>query len=258
MNKIFIPFFCLLNLNMISGLYAQDMMQNKIRFPEGISLGYGMGNFAVNDEYISKEKYAGSYPLFSLDWTNRHKKYIYQLGLSYRYSAVIKNQNVSTGIYQFSLNQGFLYSLMQFHLFNKNAYWFLGPSTDLFFYYNNQNIAVSGFDYANSYAVLLSLGLKSKIIYPVSTNLNIESAIDFNVLSFGIRMVDSEETNESPVKLLSLLTGLKGSFHIGARYYLSKRLSAGIGYYFTITRISAWDALRSASDNVVVGLTFKF
>lgn len=253
-----ILFFCLLNPNLFSVLYAQDSLQNIIRFPEGISIGYGIGNFAVKDEYISKEKYTGSVPYFNLGWTNQHQKYVYQLRLTYRYSSDIKNHNISAEIYHFSLTQGFLYSITDFSILNRNAFLYFGPSTELFLYYNNQNIAVSGFDYSNSFAILLSLGLNSKLIYPISRNLVIESSVDFSVLSFGIRMVDNEETNESPVKPLTLLKGLNASIHLGTRYYLSEKLSAGIKYLFHVTRITSWDPLHSASDNMVLDLAYTF
>ena len=91
--------------------------------------------------------------------------------------------NVSTDIYQFTLNQGFDYALPKFTLFNKNAYLYLGPSTELFFYYNNQNVAVSGFDYAQSFALLISLGVSSELFYQLSNNFYIETSLDFDLFS---------------------------------------------------------------------------
>jgi len=252
----FLFLFLAVSTNLV--IYAQDSSIHKTIFPEGISLEYGIGNYAVTDEYISKEKYSDSFPYYKAGWANQHEDYVYHLGFEYRFSSEIKNNNVSTNIYQFSLNQGFLYSLPEFSLFNKDVYTFIGPSTELFFYHNEQNIAVSGFDYAQSFAALFSLGISSELFYPVWSNFNVESSLAFTILSLGLRMVDDEETDISPVKPLTLFSGLNASFRFGARYYLFDNLSLKAAYLLNITRISSWDPLLSASDNLILTLTFGF
>ena len=87
-------------------------------------------------------------------------------------------------------------------LFKNDLYIWLGPSTEFFFYYSKPNIAVSGFDYAQSFAGLLALGFKADAIYPLKRNFQLESSLGLTVLSLGFRMVDSEEDNQSPVKKL--------------------------------------------------------
>ena len=254
--KSFLFLFLVLSTN--PAIYAQDSLIHKTIFPGGITLEYGIGYYAVTDEYISKEKYSGTLPYYKAGWANQHENYIYHLGFEYRFSSEIRNNNVSADIYQFSLNQGFLYSLPEFSLFSKDVYAFLGPSTELFFYYNNQNIAVDGFDYAQSFAALFSLGISSELIYPVWSNFNVESSLAFSVLSLGLRIVDSEESDASPVKILTLISGTNVEFRLGARYYLFDNLSLKAAYLFNLTRISSWEPLLSASDNLVLTLTYGF
>jgi hypothetical protein len=259
MNKNHFYFFlAVLLLQFTGSLLGQDSLSHRSIFPEGITLEYGIGSYAVTDEYISEEKYSGSIPYYSINWTNQHADYVYHLGIDYRYSSDIKNNNVSTDIYQFNLNQGFDYALPKFRLFNKDAYLYLGPSTELFFYYNNQNIAVSGFDYAQSIALLISLGVNSELFYQLSNKFYIETSLDFDLLSLGFRMVDSEETDESPVKLLTVISATNTVFRLGLRYYLLENLSIKAAYLFNLTRIDAWEPLLSASDNVVFTLTYGF
>lgn len=238
--------------------YGQDSMSGPNIYPEGISIKYGIGSYSVKDEYISKEKYSGTLPYYSFSWTHGHNKYVYVLEIAYRNSNSITNYNVSTDITQFTLNKGFLYPLKKMTLFKNDLYIWLGPSTEFFFYYSKPNIAVSGFDYAQSFAGLLALGFKADVIYPLKHNFQLESSLSLTVLSLGIRMVDSEEDDQSPVKPLTLFSGLNSSFDLGVRYYLFNRLSAKLAYKFELTRISAWDPLLSASDNLVIGLSYKF
>jgi len=258
MNYLGSFLFLFLVLSINPATYAQESSIHKRVFPEGITLEYGFGDFAVTDEYISEEKYSGTLPYYKVGWANQHEDYVYHLGIEYRFSSEVKNYNVSADIYQFSLNQGFLYSLPEFSLFSKNVYTFLGPSTELFFYYNNQNIAVDGFDYAQSFAALFSLGISSELIYPLWRNFNVESSLAFNVLSLGLRMVDAEETDASAAKPLTLFSGLNASFRLVARYYLFDNLSIKASYLFHLTRITSWEPLISASDNVVFTLTYGF
>jgi hypothetical protein len=257
--RYFVSFlFSLLLLMTNSDLSAQESLSQKVIFPKGISLEYGLGSYANTDEYISKEKYSGNLPYYKADWTNPHESYVYQVGIEFRTSSEVKNYNVSAEVYLFSLNQGFLYPLSEFSLFAKKAYAYLGPSTEVFVYTNKQNIAISGFDYAQSFAALLSLGLSSGIIYPLSNSFNIESSLNFGVLSLGFRMVDMEETNESPAKFLTLFSGTNGSFRLGIRYYLLNNFSVKASYLLGVTRISSWDPLYAASDNIIFTLTYGF
>jgi hypothetical protein len=237
---------------------GQDTLSYQNIYPAGISIEYGIGNYSVKDEYISKEKYSGILPVISFGWARRHTTYVYRLDLTYRNSDNINNYTVSTDITQFTLNQGFLYPLKKKVIFKKDLYIWLGPSTEFFFFANNQNIAVTGFDYAQSYAALFSLGFQAECIFPLKRNFQLESSLRLTVLSLGYRMVDSEEDDQSPVNLLTMFSGLNSSFDLGVRYCLLNRFSAKLAYQLEVTRISAWDPLLSASDNLVLTLTYRF
>jgi len=237
---------------------GQDTLNYQTVFPSGISVGYGIGKYSLKDEYISKEKYSGTLPFYSFGWVRKHNKYVYHLEMEYRNSNSISNYNVSTNITQVKFSQGFLYPLKKMLLFNKDLNIWLGPSTDFFLYYSKPHIAVSGFDYAQSFAGLFGLGLNADAIYLINKKLQLESSLNLTVLTLGWRMVDSEEDDQPPVKPLTLFSGLNSSFDLGARYYIFNKLSVKLAYKFEFTRISAWEPLLSASDNLVIGLTYKF
>jgi hypothetical protein len=239
-----------------SKLSAQEVLHEKAMWPNGISVEYGVGSYAVRDEYISKERYSGTLPYFGLNWARNHDGYVYDFSMEFRSSSDVRNNNVSADNYLFAFNQGFLYSLHPISLFSRDVHAFVGPSTELYFFYNRQNIAVSGFDYAQSFAALLSLGARSEAIFPIRQSLQVEGSLAFSLLSLGFRMVDFEEEDVSPAKLLTLFSGMNISAGLGARYFLAGDLSVKLAYRFHMTRISSWDPLLSASDNVVVTLTY--
>jgi hypothetical protein len=151
-----------------------------------------------------------------------------------------------------------LYPLSEFSLFSKEVFAYVGPSTEVFVYANKQNIAVSGFDYAQSFAALLSLGLSSEFICLLSSTLRLECSLNCGVLSLGLRMVDLEETDESPLRALTLFSGAHGSCRLGTRYYLLNNLSMKVSYLLDVTRISSWDPLHAASDNLIVTISYGF
>jgi hypothetical protein len=165
---------------------------------------------------------------------------------------------VAADIIQFSLNQGFSYTLPGFKLFGNDVYMFIGPSAEIFAYYNDQKIAVDGFDYSQSLAVLLSGSFTSRLIYILSENLDIEGSLDFSLLSLGVRIIDEEEDDASPAKLLTLFSGTNLNLKLGPRYYLSDNLSLKLSYLLNITRISSWTPLLSASDNIIFSFTYGF
>ncbi|MBN2348079.1 MAG: hypothetical protein JXJ22_04540 [Bacteroidales bacterium] len=254
-HKIILLAVTLLIAGQASG---QDTLFTPPGYPTGILFQCGLGNYTIKDEYISKEKYSGRLPYFSIGWTKGHDNYVYRLEMTLRNSDEIYNNSVSSEITQFSLNQGFLYPLKKIFLFNKEFYVWLGPSTDFFFNYNKPNIAVSGFDYAQSYAGLFSLGFNVDGIYILSHKFQVESFIRTSALSLGWRTIDNEEDDQSPVKPLTLFSGLNSSFDLGIRYYLLNTLSISVAYKLEFVRISAWEKLLSASDNLVIGLNYRF
>jgi hypothetical protein len=247
---------CLLLLAPASELLAEDSLFHQGVFPSGISVEYGLGKFSVRDEYISRERYSGTLPRIGAVWSRSHRKYSYYLSLEYRHSSEISNYNVSTDIYQFTLHQGFLYPLSKASLFSRNLFVFLGPSTELNSFYNKPQIAVSGFDYAQSFAVLISLGLHTQVIMPLGHGLQTEGQLQFDALSLGIRMVDDEEEDVSPVKPLTVFSGTNLLLRLGMRYHLSDALSLKGSYGLQMTRISAWAPLLAASENVIMTVTY--
>jgi len=239
-------------------LHAQDSELSRYIFPSGIHAGFGFGFYSVKDQYISKEKYSGALPMIYLGWARGHNNYFYKLNFEYRNADDIKNNNVQTNITQFTLGQGFLYPIQKKTLNPQKLFLYLGPNTEIFYYENKPKIAVSGFDYARSNALMFSVGISLEAIYSLSHKFQIESSLDMTVISLGVRSVDSEEDDQLQTKLLTMFSGLNSNFDLGIRYKFYRCFSTVVGYKFQLTSINAWDPLISASNNFFIGLTYKF
>jgi hypothetical protein len=240
------------------GLAAQDQAPADSVYPAGISIAGGTGHFAVTDEYISKEKYSGSLPYFSFNWSRMHESYGYRLGFMFRSGSNIKNHNISTEITEALLSNHFLYPLAPVSVFGRPMSLFAGPSSEFYIFYNKPDIAVSGFDYAQSFAALLSLGGRIESYLPLSKKFVVEGGLGLGLLSLGLRMVDSEEDDASPARLLTVFSGTHGNFDLGIRYRISEHLSVRAGYTFQLTWISSWDPLLAASDNMAAVVTYEY
>jgi len=251
-----IPWLILMVCIFVRSTPAQQAQMESVPFSHGITITGGIGSYAVRDEYISEEKYSGSMPILGVGWSRPHGNHSYFLMFRYRNSSEIENYTIKTNINQVLLSQGFLYPLTKTTLFSRELFVHLGPTTDIYFFYNKPKIAVSGFDYAQSFALLLSAGIRSEAILPLNRSFSVEGTLQFNILSMGGRMVDDEEEDVSPVKPLTLFAGTHGFFDMGIRYHVSRRLSAKIFLHTHLTRISAWEPLLSSSESIVFGITY--
>jgi len=242
------------------GLYGQESKNHKNIFPGGISIEQGMGHYSVRDEFVTKAKYSGILPYFAVNWSRFHDKSGYRFKLEFRNSSNIKNNNISTDILQFLFHTDYIYPVGKFSLFSRDVYAYLGPSSEFFMYYNHPDIAIEQTYALFSFVTLLSLGINSELIYPVSNRFQLESSLYLNICSICMRMVEllTEDEIERPVNLLNMLSGMRTSLGFGLRYSFLKSVSVKAGYKLQLTRVSKWDTFISASDNITATLTYHF
>ena len=127
-NKYFRIVLSALIILIAGHLRGQETANDQSIYPTGVTLKYGYGFYSLRDNYISGEKYSGGLPYLSFGWARSHAKYVYRFDMDFRNSDNICNHNVSTDIYQFKLNQGFLYPLERVNLFRKDLCFWIGPA----------------------------------------------------------------------------------------------------------------------------------
>ncbi len=255
---LLIPCWIIFVFSPLSNAHCQQDSTHRAIASTKIRAGYNFGGLAFKDHYISPEKYNGTISQYNLCWARKHEKYLYRLKFAYGYSDEIKNNNARTEITQVFMNQGFLYPLKVKPIFNKPWFLFMGPSTDLLYFFNDPVLSVSGFDYTQSHTTMFSLGLTSLAIYDFTKKLSLESGLHISILSFANRSVDSEEDNESPAKILTLIQGLEGSFMARLTWQPWKHVNIDAGYEFQLLNVSAWEPVTVASDLISVGFAWKF
>ncbi len=237
------------------GALAQDPAAGRSVFPTGLSVDAGVGTLALRDEFISRERYTGTLPSLGVTWSRFHGGPAFAISFDYERSNAIRNFNVSATVTQFSLHQRLQYPLGRFRLLAWDAYAFLGPSAELFLLFNEQHVAVANPNFDASGAGLISLGLDSRVMAPLGRGFQAEFTMRVAVLSLGLRMVDTEQDDVSPIKLLTPLSGLHGRVGLGVRYRLSAHLSVLAAGRLHVLRINSWDPLTSVHDALALGLT---
>ncbi len=237
---------------------GQNAPVNPDLFSSGFAIHYGLGSYSIKDKFISEQKYSGNLPFLGIIWERVHETYCYQMNIAYR-EADIKNYNVVTQITQLVINQGFLYPLKPLALFDRELFWKIGPATELYLLVNNPDFAISGFEYTLSMAALISFGFSIEMVYPFRSTFDLESGLNLTGLSLGFRSIDDEEDDDqSSVKPLTLFSGVNSSFRLGVRYHFSNHLWLAMHYRFEYSRIHSWEPMLSASDNLVIGLAYRF
>jgi hypothetical protein len=229
-------------------------------FPFGLSLQAGLGSYSIRDEFVSREKYSGALPVYLCTWTDATPSRASRISLEYRSSSTIKNYNVSASITEFSFGLDYLYPVGKFSILSKDVIAYLGPSPELFIHFRSQNIANGGSAITRAYsaAMLFSAGGALDLACPISNDLLADASIATNVLSFGGRFVNPENSNESFLKLLTLFSGIRLKSDIGLRYALSSHFSVRLAYRVEIARIDAWDYFVSGSDMGVLSVHYGF
>ncbi len=230
---------------------------------DGISVQGGLGHLALRDDYISQEVYTGTLPYFEVVWLRSHDSSAYRFGLEYRNASNIRNNNVSTGVTQATLYLDFLYSTGQFSLLSKDVFTYAGPSTDIYVYFRDQNIAHGGSSAifnVYSFAMFFSLGMNSTFVLPLQSKLSAEWLSRANILTFGMRLINMQDNNsdkEKMSKVTSIFSGIRGRSDLLLRYNVTDGLMLKAGYRFEICQSSSWDYLLSVSDNLVFILTYN-
>lgn len=256
MQKFVIVFLFLHQLSGVT-VNAQNSPTSHDYFVNGLSFNFGLGHFVVEDDFISKEKYSGNSQSYEIEWSKFHQTYGFRLLLDIVNSASIENFNISANLTEIHLNLGYLYPIGSVTLFSKKLYFLLGPTPEITLYYRSQNIARGGTAIVDAFSVatLFSLGLKTEYYYPVTKRLQVEGKIQSSFVSLGGKVFDPRDKKESFFKVLTILKAMNFRFDVSTRYRISNRLSVQGGYNLKLLRISSWDYLISASDNVYFTLS---
>jgi len=256
--RINILFYVVSSLITIQTL-AQDTLTHKSVFPTGIALSYGQGSYSVKDEYISKEKYTGSIPYYSIEWVRFHNQNGYRLQFEYWKSTNISNNNVSAEVQQFNFNQDFIYPIGRFSFLAHPVYAYLGPSVQVFYYEIYYHFVAPGtFITPTTFGTIGSLGINTEFLYPIGNKFAMEGLLRSNLVSFTSKNIDEQRfPHEKSPALLSVVSATKIDCDLLMRYYPIKRLSLSLGYKFELSRINNWDNYVGASSNVVFTVNIK-
>ncbi len=238
--------------------FGQDSTNHPSWTPAGIGVQGGIGYFAVRDDHISSEKYAGRISWVSLQWSHFHETYGYRIGMTYQDAPGIKNFNISSAVTLGSLNVANLYPTGVCTLFGTAVATSLGPTAEMFFYDQQQQIAQNTDAPTNVYesgAFLFSMGARGEFIAPVGDALHAEGSLQMSLVSFGGGSRGSSNGTSSS-KLLSPFGATHVTLDLALRYQILARLTIAGGYRFDLLRVNSWNSILAASDNGFLSIAY--
>ncbi len=238
--------------------HAQETGPDRAVFPSGIFLKYGLASYGVKDEYISKEKYSGTLPYYSLEWVRFHPAHGYRLQFEYSKSTDVKNNQVSAEAQQATFSQDFFYPLGDPARTRKMNCW-LGPSVQVFYYEIYYHFAQPGsFISPSTTGTIFSLGINATGIYSLAEKWTAEGFLRSNVLSVAGKAVDElEYQNALGPSFLTLFTTTRLDAEARLRYSLFSWMSLSLSYKFDLSRIHRWDPYIAGSHGGILSIQIK-
>lgn len=240
----------------VSGIAQHDTLKHPLNQSGGLTVEYGFGKYAVRDEYISKQKYSGSLPLFSLNWSRFKPGRGYVLGIESRSSEKIFSYKVSCRVTQNTLKQDYFYSIGKFRLFNNDINTYLGPSITILLFTFNYDFGTYNHVITESNGTIVSLGLNTQFISNLTKKISAEGGIHLSIASITAKAFQSDKHDEPESKFLLVPKALNSGVDIGLRCFIFKSLSVKVLYRLHIYQINEWDPLIAASNNLIFSATY--
>ena len=248
-------------------IWGQTTDNFENRFPQGLSAGYGFGRYSIRDEYISLNRYTGMFSELNLEWSHYHGGRGFELEFAYGHGSEIKNYNAKADIYELTLSGKYLYPIKETLLFQKPVYLYLGPCWNSFVHFRNQNMASSIFTKTMSFATLISAGINTKCIIPLSAKFQTENSLTLHLISFAGRLPDMDIEDAKYIRLLTFPWAIDSQYNFTLRYRMNSNLSIATGYQFKLIKVHSsesseeelgWYGMLSANNNVFIDLRCHF
>ena len=212
------------------------------------SIRAGLSNTLMKDQYISSEKYSGSYPFATFGLSQKWAGRVNELVLSHGNTETLSNENIASW-YEFTLLKvNLLYPLNKKSHNSNGSVIYLGPNLSYYDYFFSHTFAMlSRYESEGS---ILSLGISSKLLYSIHSKFQVEFALSSNVFSIAKKKFDNQKypNFEGDSMLTTLLT--TGYFNLegGVRLAVIKKLNLFIGYDLMFVRIGEWDKYSSLNN----------
>jgi hypothetical protein len=227
-----------------------------------IDAAFGLGTYAIIDEYVSQHKYSGPITTMKLKWTSTRDSTQSSLGMEFQQSGSISNNSVEADVYNIRLQYNETYCVPTWHLLSDKDRCSLGPSMELMTHIRMQQVADRDF-YSKylSFFLLFSGGAVAEYMLPIGDSFRLTSAAFVEVVSVGIRAVDlttksASEQRDPIIRILTPLTNQNIRWVVGCEYDVGSGFTATGQYEFRLLRNTSWDRFVAAGDYVSIRVAY--
>lgn len=243
-------FLCLI----VGSSFSQNLELEKTY----LSIGFGIGNTHLIDEYISKNEYTGISNKYNLYWSVHDSSR--SMGVDFSFGKInnLQNINNSATTYDFRLGYRYLYNIYSGTVFSNPLFLYIGPEFNIYMHYRDQKVAESS--KALSIASAISSDAALNAVYYLLDNLSLSYSFTLSVLSFTAQTPSLKDANNlpSPIDLLTILSIQNINSSIFVVYKITDPINIKIGYNFRFVQISKWDRFRLINDNIILQLGLDF
>ncbi len=226
----------------------------------GPSVSWGIGNYAINDRYISSQRYDGTIFFAQFNWSDVVGSRIYDISLSNYHSRSIRNYTVPASVSEPRFSIGIRYAVTGFELFGMPSVAFLGPSIEMLIHHRSDDIAATGNGAypVTTVAFLGSVRLNASV--DISPTPDILACVGLRVNAFSLagRNNSSSSLGTNGFSLMMIPDAIRIDMGGTLSYNLIAGIVVELGYRFDLTRIALPFELLEASSSGIVTVAYSF
>ena len=216
----------------------------------GLNVEYGIGRVALNDEYISAERYTGSLQYIGVWYGRLIDRKGWQLGITNQDGSDLTNHAIRAEFSRVSLNFDQFFQMKAFNLLAKPASWYFGPSVEYFEYeLINQ---FSSNHKVFSELIMVSMGINAMLEWELSNKLTLSAFVRSNVIGVNAKTHDERRHKDQNSILQTLVKANNLNGDLVVRYRMIKRISIGLKGKAQYTRSTGWEQSQNFVNSVIL------
>ena len=238
---------------------AQETQRTFDGLATGISIEGGVSLAGLKDDFISNQKYSGSSGYLRLSWSSSLGKSLFEVSMESLVAPSLSNNNLSTAFGSGSLSGALLFPLRPFSVAGRTGTLFVGPTWGFSLYLGKLDLSEGSFlNETASLTLLAPLGVRAGGVLGVSPRIHVEGWVGSSILTATLRSVDVVDDAGVAGGVLPFWSTQQVNGDLAARFQVSEKVEARLGYRMRLLRAQEWNPLLMVSDGLHLGVTIGF
>ena len=216
----------------------------------GLNVEYGIGGVALNDQYISKERYTGSLQFIGIWYGRLIERRGWQLGISNQNDSDLENHAIRAEFSRVSVNFDQFFQMKTFNLLAKPASWYFGPSVEYFEYELINRFSSSHKVFTE--LIMVSMGINAMLDWELTNKLTLSAFVRSNVIGVNAKTHDERRHRDQNSILQTFIKANNLNGDLFVRYRIIKRISVGLKGKAQYTRSTGWEESQNFVNSILL------